>query len=454
MITKNENYTVDIKALSHDFAGIARIDGQVVFVPFAIPQEKCNIKIVKTQKSMAFGKLINVIEPSDKRATPFCPIFYKCGGCSCQHMRYEASLEHKRQIVKDALNKIAGIDIPVLDTVRADNPLNYRNKTSMPVGLNDSKPVAGFFYPRSHRIVPVESCPIAKPEADTINRVVLEWMDKFNIAPYQEESHTGLIRHIVSRVNSKGESMCILVSRSTKIPHIDELIKLLKESLPSIVSVVINLQSERGNRILGDSGRIVYGENHIKEKLCGLEFFISPLSFFQINTAQAEKLYNTALELAGDLSKKEVLDLYCGSGTISLAAAKKARFVRGIEIVPEAIEYAKVNQIHNGIENAEFFAGQVEKLLPKWVKDGYKADVVILDPPRKGAEKSALQAIAQTGAQKIIYVSCNPATQARDIKTLQEYGYNAIKAVPVDMFCYTSGVESVVLLSKLGVGSI
>ena len=447
MIRKNEEYTVDIEALSHDFSGIARVDGQVVFVPFALPQEKCRIKIVKARKSMAFAKLLKVIAPSSERTRPFCPLFYKCGGCSCQHMAYEAGIEHKKRIVQDALNKIAGADIPVLNTLEADNPTRYRNKTSMPVGMKDSQPVAGFFYPRSHRIVPVEDCPIAKAESNQINRTVLQWMQEYNIPAYDEELHSGLIRHIVSRVNSFGESMCIVVSRSGDMPHTDKLIELLRSNVPNIISIVINVQSERGNRILGDSCRILYGEKHIKEKLCGLEFFISPLSFFQINTSQAEKLYNKALELAGDLSDREVLDLYCGSGTISLAAAQKAGFVRGIEIVPEAIQYAKINQKHNGIENAAFYEGSVEKLLPLWVEKGYKADLVILDPPRKGADKAALSAIAKSGAQKIVYISCHPATQARDINILKNYGYIPVKAVPVDMFCYTAGVETVALLS-------
>ncbi len=448
MLYKNEEYKVNIDALSHDFSGIARIDGQVVFVPFALPDEKCLIKIVKTRKNMAFGKLLKIIAPSSDRAEPFCPLFYKCGGCSCQHMSYEAGIAHKKRIVQDALAKIAGCDIPVADTIAALNPLHYRNKTSMPVGTEGAKPVAGFFYPRSHRIVPTNYCPIAKEESNKISAAVLKWMEKYGIPPYNEESHTGLIRHIVSRVNSAGECMCIIVSRSGKIPHINELIKLLKSELPNTVSLVVNVQGERGNRILGDSCRVVYGESHIKEKLCGLEFFISPLSFFQINTQQTEKLYSAALNMAGDLSDKQVLDLYCGSGTISLTAAKHAKHVRGIEIVPEAIRFARINQEHNKIANAEFFEGAVEKILPSWVEKDYKADLVILDPPRKGADKAALSAIAKSGAKKIVYISCYPATQARDIKILQENGYTPIKAVPVDMFCYTAGVESVVAMEK------
>ena len=448
MFKKNDILELDIQALNSDMQGIARHEGKVVFLPFSLPGEIIRAKIVKVHKNYAYAKPLEILQKSPDRQEPPCDIFYKCGGCTCQHMKYETTLIQKRLTVKETLSKIAGADIPVEKCIGADSPLNYRNKTSMPLALENGKPVAGFFYPRSHRVVLVENCPVARKPTMQVMKSVLSWMEEYNIPPYDENTHTGLVRHVVLRVNLKGECMATLVTRNKNIPHKDKLIKRLTQENPYIVSIVNSVQKKRTNTILGESFTVLHGENHIKEELLGLKFRISPLSFFQINTKQAEKLYLAAMELAGDLEDKKVLDLYCGAGTIALTFAKRCKEVRGIEIVPEAIDDAKINAIDNKINNASFYLGKVEDILPQFVRENYKPDIIVLDPPRKGAELSAIEAIAKLKADKIIYISCHVASQARDIARLTALGYAPIKSVPVDMFSYTSGIENIVLLEK------
>ena len=448
MLKKNDILELEIQALNSDMQGIARHEGKVVFLPFSLPGEIIRAKIVKVLKSYAYAKPLEILQKSPDRQEPPCDIFYKCGGCTCQHMTYETTLIQKRLIVKDTLSKIAGAKIPVAKCIDADSSLNYRNKTSMPLAFENGKPVAGFFYPRSHRVVPVTNCPVARKPTMQVMQSVLSWMEEYNIPPYNENAHTGLIRHIVIRVNLEGECMLILVTREKQIPYKNELISRLKQENPYIVSIISSVQKKRTNTILGESFAVLHGENHIKEELLGLNFRISPLSFFQINTKQAEKLYLAAMELAGDLEGKKVLDLYCGAGTIALSFAGKCKEVRGIEIVPAATDDAILNAKDNNITNASFHLGKVEDILPQFVKENYKPDIIVLDPPRKGAEPSVIEAMAKLDAEKIIYISCHVASQARDIARLTALGYAPTKSIPVDMFSYTSGIENIVLLQK------
>ncbi len=444
---KNDILTLDIERLGGE-AGIAHADGLTVFVQNALPGEMVRAQIQKVAKTHAFGKTFEVVISSPERAVPPCPHFDKCGGCACQHMTYALSLEMKRTQVQDAFQRIGGIAIDVPPVLGMDDPWHYRNKTTLPVGGTSAAPQIGFFAPRSHRIIDIDTCLIAKSESDTVGRVVRLWMQKFSIAPYQEESRVGIVRHVMSRVSKAGEVMAVLVATTDHLPHQAELIAMLRAALPGLVSVCLNVNKRADNVILGDSFRVLYGTERLNDTLCGLRFSLSPLSFFQINPTQTEVLYQTALAFAGLTGDELVADLYCGAGTISLMLAQKARQVIGIEIVPDAIHDAQQNAINNGIPNAEFHAGAAEELLPKLVEQGLRLDVIVLDPPRKGLEPPVIAAILAAAPQRIVYVSCDPATQARDVKMLAEGGYTLQKVQPVDMFCHTAHVENVALLVR------
>ena len=442
-LQKNMRLEMTVEDFGAQGEGICRHEGMAVFVPRALPGERILAQIVKVEKRHAFARVVEVLEASPVRAEPPCPYYVQCGGCVCQHMDYPSQLRFKQKQVEGVMRHIAGLDIEVQETIGMEEPWHYRNKTALPVAGNIEKPLIGYYAQRSHRVVEIDKCLIAREQSDTANSVVRAWMQECKIAPYCEETHKGLIRHVMTRVNRKGESMVVLVINGDALPKWQTLLEKLQEALPGLISLCISVNKARGNVILGRSYDVLWGKDRLPDVLCGHEFQLSPLSFFQVNPVQTEKLYGTALKFAGLEGNELVADVYCGAGTISLMLARHARHVVGIEIVPQAIADAKENARRNGVENAEFRVGAAEDVLPKLVEDGLRPDVIVIDPPRKGCEESVLKAIAKAKPKRVVYVSCNPATQARDAKILCENGYDATACQPVDMFCQTAGVENV-----------
>jgi 23S rRNA (uracil1939-C5)-methyltransferase len=447
MLRKNDEITVTIERFGGEM-GIAHLDGQTLFVQGALPGETVIARAQKVEKTHAFLKTLQVLAPSESRVTPPCPYYEKCGGCVCQHMTYEASLQMKRERVRDALSRIGGLQADVAPVIGMDDPWRYRNKTALPVGGEKGAPQIGFYAPRSHRIIDIDGCLIAKKESDEVSAILRRWMEKFEVEPYHEETRTGLIRHVMSRVSRSGQVMAVVVAAAASLPHERELIAMLRAGVPGLCSLYLNINRRGDNVILGSESRLLYGEERLQDTLCGLKYALSPQSFFQVNPVQTEKLYQTAVDFAGLTGKELVADLYCGAGTISLLLARRAKKVVGIEIVPQAIRDAEENARVNGVSNAAFHAAAAEALLPQMVAQGLRPDVIVLDPPRKGCEEPVLRAIAQAAPRRVVYVSCDPATLARDAKLLCAMGYQADQCQPVDMFCWTGHVETVVLLSK------
>ena len=445
---RNDLMTLTADALGADMEGVCRADGMAVFVPGLLPGETAPVRIVKVEKRYAFGRLAGAIKrPSPDRRAPDCPAYPRCGGCTCRHMSYAATLEAKRRHVADCLQRIGRLTVDVPPVIGMEDPTAYRNKTALPVGGTADAPCVGFYAPRSHALVPVNACPNAAPPADAIAAALLAWMRSRRVPPYQEECHTGLIRHLVTRVNRAGEAMATVVVNASRLPDEDGLADALTAA--GATSVILNENTARTNVILGPRFRTLRGPDTLTDVLCGLTFDLSPASFFQVNPRQTERLYETARAFAA-LSPSDVLcDVYCGAGTITLSLARDCRQAVGIEVVPQAIENARRNAERNGITNASFHQGAAESVLPSLVASGLRPDVVVVDPPRKGLDPAVIAAIAAAGPRRVVYVSCNVATQARDAALLVQAGYTPTRVQPVDMFCWTSGVETVMMLSKL-----
>ena len=444
---KNDILTLTCDALGADIEGVCRHEGMAIFVPGMLPGETAKVRIVKDQKRYAFGKMEGTPEsPAPTRKESDCPVFPRCGGCSCRHMTYEATLDAKRQQVQDCFQRIGKLDITVPPVLGMSDHSAYRNKTALPVGGTTADPQVGFFAPRSHAIIPIEHCANAMPPADDICRAVLSWMKRNHVAPYNEETHTGLVRHIVSRVNREHQALVTLAVNGTSIPKAEELWQTLQPL--GVIGLVLNENRDKTNVILGRKFRTLFGESTLKDVLCGLTFDLSPAAFFQVNPMQTEVLYQTALNFAELRPDDRLCDVYCGAGTISLMMARHCKEVLGIEIVPQAIDNAKENAARNGITNASFRCGAAEEVLPALVDEGLRPDVIVIDPPRKGVEPAVIDAIAKAGPRTVVYVSCNVATQARDAALLCAQGYRLEKVQPVDMFCWTSGVESVARFTK------
>ena len=444
---KNELLSLRAENLGADLEGVCRYEGMAVFVPGLLPGEEGSVRIVKTEKRYAFGKLEAApAVPSPDRREPDCGVYPRCGGCTGRHMSYEATLEAKRLHVQDCFLRIAHLSVEVPPVLGMDHPFAYRNKTALPAGGTREEPLLGFFAPRSHRLIPAVHCPNAMNPTSAIAESILAWMKKYRIAPYDEASRRGLLRHAVIRVNRKHEAMVTLVVNEKNIPHKEELISDL--SALNAVSLYCNFNTSPTNVIFGDRFQLIYGRETLQDTLCGLQFELSPASFFQINPFQTERLYETAREFASLRPEDTLCDVYCGAGTISLMMAGSCGRVFGIEIVPDAVRNARENALRNGISNAVFMEGKAEELLPKQVREGLRPDVIVVDPPRKGLEPAVIDAIAQAGPERLVYVSCNPATQARDAALLAERGYEIRRIQPVDMFPFTSHVETVCLLSK------
>ena len=447
MLRKNDEITVTIERFGGE-AGIAHLDGMTLFVEGALPGETVIARAQKVKTTHAFLKTLQVLSAAPGRAEPPCPYYEKCGGCVCQHMTYETSLQMKREIVQSALSRIGGLEVDARPVLGMDVPWHYRNKTALPVGGEKGRPVIGFYAPRSHRMVDIDHCLIAREESDAVCAVLRRWMEKFQVEPYNEETHRGLVRHIMSRVSRSGQVMAVVIATGP-ISHERELIAMLRAGVPGLCSLYLNINRRNDNVILGSESHLMWGEPRLNDTLCGLQYALSPQSFFQVNPAQTEKLYQTALDFAQLTGNELVADLYCGAGTISLLLAKRAKHVIGIEIVPQAIRDAEENAKANGVTNAEFHAAAAENLLPQLVAQGLRPDVIVLDPPRKGCEEAVLRAIAEAAPRRVVYVSCDPATLARDAKLLSALGYGPDACQPVDMFCQTGSVETVLSLSKL-----
>ena len=440
---------LEIENLGSNGEGIGRRDNLTVFVEGALPNEEILAEVQQNKKNYAVAKLIKILRESDDRVKPFCPIYDECGGCQLQHLSYAAQLKYKRQQIIDALEHIGKIfDVEVFDTLGMENPLCYRNKMQFPVAREKNNLIVGCYVRGSHKIIDTDSCMIQREGMDEVLTVVKKILQKFNISAYDEDTHRGVLRHVMSRIGFNGEIMIVLVTAIKNLPAEKNIVRAIRHALPKVASVQQNIQTFHNNVILGRETKILYGKPTIKDKICGLTFNISARSFFQVNTAQAEILYKVALNFAELTGRETIIDAYCGIGTITLFMAKFARKVYGIEIVPTAIEDAKKNARENNIRNAEFFAGDAVKIIPKLFREGVRADLVIVDPPRAGCDKKVLEIFAAMNPAKIIYVSCNPATLARDLAILRELGYLAKKIQPVDMFPFSSHIESVTLLES------
>ena len=445
---KNDLIDLSCDGLGADLEGVGHHEGMAVFVPGLLPGETAPVRIVKVQSRFAFGRMVGApVVPASVRRAPDCSAYPRCGGCTGRHMTYAATLEAKRRQVADCFRRIGHISIDVPHVLGMDEPSAYRNKTALPVGGTANHPQLGFFAPRSHALIPIDSCPNAMPPADELCRAFLGWMRAYHIPPYMEETHSGLVRHLVIRVNRQGQAMVTVVVNGSSLPHEQELADAL--SPLGAVSVILNENRERTNVILGRRFRTIRGKDTLTDTLCGLTFDLSPAAFFQVNPTQTERLYQTALDFAQLRPDDMLCDVYCGAGTITLMMARHCRSALGIEVVPQAIENARQNARRNGITNADFRTGAAEEVLPQLVAEGLRPDVIVVDPPRKGLDPAVIAAIAAAEPRRIVYVSCNVATQARDAALLQEAGYGLDKVQPVDMFCWTSGVETVALLSKM-----
>ncbi|WP_048600840.1 23S rRNA (uracil(1939)-C(5))-methyltransferase RlmD [Rubeoparvulum massiliense] len=474
-VEKNERLTLTIDGISHEGVGIGHVaGGYAIFVPNAYLGEEVEVLIVKVKPQMAFGKLLSISKPSPARVEPLCPIYHRCGGCSLQHLNYEEQLRLKRDLVKQQLVRLGGFheeDLVIYPTLGMDahptgvdvhnsnSNINskddergwyYRNKAQVPVGLQEGKWVSGFFAPRSHEIIPMDRCLIQHETNDELIQKVKTVAEQLGILPYDEERHQGFLRHIMTRVGiHSGELMLVLVTNGRKFPQQAAFVEQIRQAMPALTSIYQNINTQRTNVILGKESILLWGNEVIVDELSGIRFAISPRSFYQVNPLQTEKLYETARKYAGLTGEETVVDAYCGIGTISLYMAQQAKKVIGVEVVPEAIEDAKKNAELNGISNVEFHVGEAETWLPQWVEDGNHADVVVVDPPRKGCDEALLEALATMQPPRIVYVSCNPSTLARDARYLVEHGYKLEKVQPVDMFPQTYHVENVVLMSRV-----
>lgn len=451
MLVKNQDISLTCERLGAEMEGICRYEGQAVFVAGALPGESFAAKVVQVRPQYAFARLMKLAAPSMDRRDPFCPAYVQCGGCSCQHMSYAATLSAKRSQVFDCLTRIGGLALSETDVppvLGADKPTHCRNKTSLPVGGTAAKPLLGFYKRRSHDIVDIDDCPVTMGTLAPVITAVKSWMQESGVEPYNEETHRGLLRHVIVRSVRSGDVLVLLVATSEALPDVPKLIKRLQSAVSGFVALHMSENKMNNNVILGKTCTKLYGEDAIFETILGLSFEISPLSFFQVNPSQTEHLYQRAIDFAALAPGDTVVDAYAGAGTLSLCMAKACKRVIGLEIVPQAVESARRNAERNGIANVEFITASVEEKLPELVAQGLRPDVIVLDPPRKGVEPPVIEAILEAMPRRVVYVSCHVPTQARDVALLVAGGYRFAGCQPVDMFCYASGVENVLVLER------
>lgn len=450
-LQKNKIYRAEIMDYTADGSGVAKIEGMAVFVPNAAVGDQCDLRILKVNRNLAFGRIERLIIPSRDRIEPACPVAGKCGGCCFQHISYEAELRAKEKKVVEALKRLGGVEGVLTGITGAPETTHYRNKAQYPVGQNEEGTYTGFYRPHSHDIVRTDCCLIQNERADRLAAAVCAWMDACKIEAYNEETGKGLIRHIYVRTGAvSGETHLCLVATRGKLPAHENLIRRLTEIEPSLTGIVLNVNKRGDNVILGERTVTLWGEPTLQDSLCGNVFRLSPHAFYQVNHDQTERLYACALEYAGLTGRETVIDLYCGAGTITLALAAKAGRVIGVEIVPEAVENARENAARNDVQNVEFIcadAGQAAMLL---AERGEQPDVLTVDPPRKGLDEQTIEAIGRMAPPKIVYVSCDPATLGRDVKRLAAFGYQTASAHAFDLFPRTKHVEVVIQMTFCG----
>ena len=442
---KNQVYTAEITGYSSEGLGIARIGGQVVFVHNAILGEVCDILVMKVLKNTAYGKAVAWQSVSPHRVEPDCPYYRRCGGCAFRHMDYAGELEAKRQRVQDALRRVGGSSVEVEEILGAAETLRYRNKGQYPVSPEGK---VGFYQARSHCVTDIDTCLIQKPQADAAASALRRYMAEHRVPGYDERTGKGLVRHLYVRTNQAGQSLICIVVNGDKLPHEEELVHSMRRAVPDAAGVVLGINTARSNVILGDRYRTLWGKDTLTDTLCGHQFRLSIPSFYQVNREQAEVLYRRAVDYAGLTGAELVLDLYCGAGTITLTMADRAKKLIGAEIVPPAVKNARENARANGISNVEFFCGDASDIAVKLAADDLRPDVICVDPPRKGLAPEVIDAMARMGPQRIVYVSCDPATLGRDVKLLEQRGYKARRAAAVDLFPGTAHVETVCLLES------
>ena len=449
-IQKNQEYIVEIVDNGFEGEGIAKIDNFTIFIPGAIKGEKVKILIVKVLSSHAFGKILEIIKKSEYRQDVDCSTYKRCGGCNLRHVKYKETLKMKQNAVQSLVNKTLKNKIQVQSTIGMENPFHYRNKAQHPIGTNkEGQPIIGVFANRTHEVIPIEKCYIQNPKSEEIAKFILNFIKEHNISIYNESTRQGLFRHIVIKIGIKtNEIMCILVINGKTIPKEKELIEEILKKFSNVKTIVKNINTKNTNVILGQENINIYGDGYIQDILGEYTFKISPLSFYQVNPIQAEKLYELGVKMAQITKNDIVFDLYCGIGTISIFMAKYAKKVYGVEIVEEAVKDAKENAKINNVTNTEFYAGDVEKVLDDLINQkGIIPDIVMFDPPRKGLDKTSISNILKIKPKKVVYISCNPATLIRDLADFEEY-YDVNTIIPVDMFPYTSHVECVALMGR------
>ena len=457
MLSKNKEYIVDIVDIGQGGVGIGKYEGFTVFVDGGLVQDKIKVKITKSKKNYAVGDMIEIIEKSPFRVARKCSEnLRQCGGCQIQELDYQKQLDIKTNEVKQVISRIGKLDDVVIhDTLGMEHPFRYRNKAQFPIQKKDNMPVIGFYKKKSHDLISTDECIIQHEVNDKIIKIIKTYIRAYNVSIYDEKTHKGLLRHVVTKVGfTTGEVMIVLVANGKKLPYLKELASVLKENIPGFKTLVVNVNTQKTNVILGKENIVAYGDGMIRDYIGELVFEISPLSFFQVNPLQTEVLYNKALEYADLTGNEMVWDLYCGIGSISLFLAKKAKQVLGVEIVPAAIADAKINAKINNIDNAEFFVGAAEDVVTEYFDNHAgdaecKPDVKVVDPPRKGCDEKLLSTIVKMNPNRVVYVSCDSATLARDVKWLGENGYKLIEVTPCDMFGQTTHVECVVALHRV-----
>ena len=448
MLIKNQIYEATILNYTAEGQGVAKIEGCAVFIPNALVGEKCTVRIEKVQKTWASGKIVELLEKSPHRVNRECPVAKLCGGCDFWHMTYEEETRLKADRVLQALNRIGGEELTEMPILSAPTCYGYRNKAQYPVAAKKNRAYAGFFRAGTHSVVENSRCLILPEETDQVKDAVMDYVNQFRITAYDEVAHKGLLRHIyVRRGAVSGQILVCLVVNGRKLPHIPELLDRLKK-IPGFTTLVLSVNTRPGNAILGDEFINLYGPGYIEDTLCGLNFRLSPRSFYQVNHHQAQRLYEAAISQAGITKEDTVLDLYCGVGTITLAMASAAGKVIGVEVIPQAVEDARDNAKRNGIENAQFFCGDAGQAALELEAKGIRADVAVVDPPRKGLNADTIEALHRMSPRRIVYVSCDPATLARDVALLKERGYKLQNAMAADLFPRCAHVESIVTMIR------
>lgn len=444
MLSKNKEYVVDIVDIGQGGVGIGKYEGFTVFVEGGLIQDKVKVRISKSKKNYAVGDIVEILEKSPFRVDRICSDDLKdCGGCQIQELDYNKQLELKTNEVKQVISRIGKLEnVEIHETIGMQSPCRYRNKAQFPIQNINGSTAIGFYKKKSHDVIPTDMCVIQHDINDKIIKIIKTYIQAYNVSIYNEMTHTGVLRHLVTKVGfTTNEVMVVLVANGTKLPHLNELASVLQENIPGFKTLVLNINKDKTNVILGKENKVIYGNGKINDYIGDLVFEISPLSFFQVNPVQTEVLYNKALEYAELKENDTVFDIYCGIGSISLFLSQKATKVYGIEIVEDAIKDAKINAKLNNLNNVEFYVGKAEEVVPKMYSEGKTANVVVVDPPRKGCDEKVLDTIVSMKPDRVVYVSCNPSTLARDLAYLDERGYKCVEIQPVDMFPHTMHVE-------------